>query len=59
MIGVVGEATQEIAIDGGVLIRLREEASAETLGRVLSVACRQWAAAVTVEGSIEREAASC
>jgi len=56
VIGVLGEATLEIAIDGGVVIRLREEASVETLQRVLAAACRQQA---TSENLLEREVAAC
>ncbi len=59
VIGVFGEAMLEIAVAGGVVIRLREEASAETLERVLSVACRQRAAAVATDNALEREVASC
>ena len=56
VIGVLGEAMLEIIIDGGVVIRLREEVSAETLERVLRVACRQ---RTTSENLREREAAAC
>jgi transposase-like protein len=56
VIGVLGEAMLEIAINGGVMIRLREEASAETLERVLSAACRQ---RVALENLGDSEAASC
>ena len=35
------EATLESDVAGGVVIRLREDASAETLERVLTVVCRQ------------------
>ena len=35
------EAKLEIDVAGGVVIRLREDVSAETLERVLSVVCRQ------------------
>ena len=55
VIGVLGDATLEIAVAGGVVIRLREDASAETLERVLAAACRQRAAAAT----LECEVASC
>ena len=56
VIGVLGEAMLEIIVDGGVVIRLREEASAETLQRVLTAACRQRA---TSGNLLEREAAAC
>ncbi len=56
VIGVLGEATLEIAIAGGVVIRLREEASAETLQRVLAAACCQRA---TSDNLLDREAAVC
>ena len=56
VIGVLGEATLEIIIDGGVVIRLREDVSAETLERVLAAACCQRA---TSEILLDREAAAC
>ncbi len=56
VVGVPNEAMLEIAVDGGVVIRLREEASAETLHRVLNVACRQRA---TSEIRRDGEAPSC
>jgi hypothetical protein len=36
-----GEVNLEIEVADGVVIRLREGASAETLARVLAVACAQ------------------
>jgi transposase-like protein len=59
VVGVPGEATLEIAVAGGVVIRLREEASAETLTRVLAAACRQRAASAALENAIPSEVASC
>ncbi len=59
VIGVLGEATLEIAVAGGVVIRLREEASAETLERVLRVVCRQQVALAASENLLDREAAAC
>ena len=56
VMGVLGEAALEIAIAGGVVIRLREEASAETLQRVLAAACCQRA---TSDNLLDREAAVC
>ena len=56
VLGALGEAMLEIAVAGGVVIRLREEVSAETLQRVLNVACRQ---RVTSENLREGEVASC
>ena len=38
------EAKLEIDVAGGIMIRLREDASAETLERVLTVVCRHGAA---------------
>ena len=43
------EAKLEIDVAGGVVIRLRENASAETLERVLSVVCRQGVAGIDRE----------
>jgi hypothetical protein len=48
------EAKLEIDVAGGIVIRLREDASAETLERVLTVVCRQRA----TEGS-RGEVGSC
>lgn len=59
VVGLLGEATLEIAVAGGVVIRLREDASAETLQRVLAAACRQRAAAVAFDNALECEVASC
>ena len=42
----------EIEVADGVVIRLREEASTETLSRVLAVACRQGNAAVKDGGQV-------
>lgn len=47
------EAKLEIDVAGGVVIRLREDASAETLERVLTVVCRHGVA------GIAREVRSC
>ena len=47
------EAKLEIDVAGGIVIRLREDASAETLERVLSVVCRHGVA------GIAREVGSC
>ena len=45
--GSTGRAAKlEIDVAGGVVIRLREDASAETLERVLTVVCRHCAASV-------------
>ena len=43
------EAKLEIDVAGGVVIRLREDASAETLERVLSVVCRHGVAGTSRE----------
>jgi len=55
------EAQLEIDVAGGVVIRLRENASAETLERVLSVVCRHGVIPVVGSGSSarEREVRSC
>lgn len=55
------EATLKIDVAGGVVIRLRENASAETLERVLSVVCRHGVIPVVGSGSWarEREVRSC
>ena len=55
------EAQLEIDVAGGVVIRLRENASAETLERVLSVVCRHSVIPVGGSGSSarEREVRSC
>ena len=55
VIGVLGEATLEIAVAGGVVLRLREEASAETLQRVRAAAGRQRATSETLR---ERQVAA-
>lgn len=54
-------AKLEIDVAGGVVIRLRENASAETLERVLSVVCRHGVIPVGGSGSSarEREVRSC
>ena len=54
-------AQLEIDVAGGVVIRLRENASAETLERVLSVVCRHGVIPVGGSGSSarEREVRSC
>jgi transposase-like protein len=54
-------AQLEIDVAGGVVIRLRENASAETLERVLGVVCRQGVIPVGGSGSStrEREVRSC
>ena len=49
VIGVLGETTLEITVAGGVLIRLREGVSAETLERVLAAACRRRAESVSLQ----------
>ena len=48
-------AQLEIDVAGGVVIRLRENVSAETLERVLSVVCRQGVIPVVGSGSSARE----
>jgi hypothetical protein len=55
------EAQLEIDVAGGVVIRLRENASAETLERVLSVVCRHSVIPFGGSGSSarEREVRSC
>ncbi|MBC8290458.1 MAG: hypothetical protein H8E37_09090 [Planctomycetes bacterium] len=55
------EAKLEIDVAGGVVIRLRENASAETLERVLSVVYRHGVIPVVGSGSSarEREVGSC
>ncbi|MFT5328493.1 MAG: hypothetical protein ACI8P0_006406, partial [Planctomycetaceae bacterium] len=55
------DAKLEIDVAGGVVIRLRENASAETLERVLGVVCRQGVIPVGGSGSSarEREVRSC
>ena len=55
------EAQLEMDVAGGVVIRLRENASAETLERVLSVVCRHGVIPVGGSGSSarEREVRSC
>jgi len=54
-------AQLEIDVAGGVVIRLRENASAETLERVLSVVCRPGVISFGGSGSSarEREVRSC
>jgi len=59
VVGVLGtEAMLEIAVAGGVVIRLREDVPAGTLQRVLSVACQQRGALATSD-DLREGAAAC
>ena len=53
------EAKLEIDVAGGVVIRLREDASAETLERVLSVVCRQGVARLSMACGSHGEVGPC
>ena len=53
------EAKLEIAVAGGVVIRLREDVSAETLERVLTVVCRHDLARLSVACGRHGEVGPC
>jgi hypothetical protein len=53
------EAKMEIDVAGGVVIRLREDASAETLERVLTAVCRHGIARQDAAGGGRGEVRSC
>ena len=54
-----GEAKLEIDVAGGIVIRLREDASADTLERVLGVVCRHGVARYCMDGGSHGEVRSC
>ena len=53
------EAKLEIDVAGGIVIRLREDASADTLERVLGVVCRHGVARYCMDGGSHGEVRSC